>query len=63
MLPANEEKIHVYSRERGAGTFRRAIALPDDINPDDVRASYRDGVLRVSVARQEAVQPKRIAVE
>lgn len=61
-IPTDNPELHVYARERGAGSFTRAISLPDDVDPNRVNASYRDGVLRVSVARQEAAQPKRIAV-
>lgn len=62
-IPADEPGVQVYSRERGAGSFTRAISLPDDIDPARVDASYRDGVLRVSVGRLESVQPKRITVQ
>ncbi|HEX6363381.1 MAG TPA: Hsp20/alpha crystallin family protein [Albitalea sp.] len=57
------EKVHVYSRERGTGSFMRAVSLPEDIDPNQVRASYRDGVLTVSIARHESAQPKRITVQ
>jgi HSP20 family protein len=62
-LPDEETGGSVYGQERFAGRFRRAVSLPDDIDPGKVNASYRDGVLRVSVARREAMQPKRITIE
>ena len=62
-IPINDPRVHVYTRERGTGSFTRAISLPDDIDPAHVNASYRDGVLQVSVARREAAQPKRITVQ
>jgi HSP20 family protein len=62
-LPGEETGGSVYGQERFAGRFRRAVSLPEDIDPNKVNASYRDGVLRVSVARREAMQPKRIAIE
>ena len=62
-IPANDPKVHVYTRERGAGSFTRAISLPDDVDPGQVNASYRDGVLNVSVARSESAQPRRITVQ
>jgi HSP20 family protein len=62
-LPEDSDKVHVYSRERGTGSFMRAVSLPDDVDPAQVRASYRDGVLTVSIARHEAAQPKRITVQ
>ena len=62
-IPADDPKVHVYTRERGIGEFTRAISLPDDVDPAQVKASYRDGVLQVSVARRESAQPKRITVQ
>lgn len=62
-IPIDDPKVQVYARERGTGSFTRAISLPDDIDPAHVNASYRDGVLRVSVARRESAQPKRITVQ
>jgi len=62
-IPANDPKVQVYTRERGVGSFSRTISLPDDIDPAQVDASYRDGVLQVSVARRESAQPKRITVQ
>ena len=62
-IPEDNDKIHVYARERGTGSFMRAVSLPDDIDPGQVRASYRDGVLTVSIARHESAQPKRITVQ
>ncbi len=62
-LPQGDAKTHVYAHERGAGRFSRTVALPDDIDPAQVSASYRDGVLQVSIARRAAVQAQRIAVQ
>jgi HSP20 family protein len=59
----HDAKTSVYSRERLSGRFQRAISLPDDIDPAHVNASYRDGVLRVSIARRESAQPQRIAIQ
>lgn len=61
--PKLNGKVHVYSRERGSGGFARTVALPDDIDPDKVAASYRDGVLQISIARRESPQPRRITVQ
>ena len=63
-LPQAERgKVNVYARERSAGRFTRAIALPDDVDPARVKASYKDGVLQVSIARRETAQPQRITVQ
>lgn len=61
--PAQQEGTRTYSRERFSGSFRRAISLPDDADASKVQASYRDGVLRISVERQAEAQPRRITVQ
>jgi HSP20 family protein len=60
---ARERKLSVYSQERPFGSFRRAISLPDDVDPSRVNATYRDGVVQVSIARRESAQPRRISVQ
>ncbi|RZI58519.1 MAG: Hsp20/alpha crystallin family protein [Rubrivivax sp.] len=56
------DKTVVHQRERFAGKFRRVVSLPDDIDPEQVSASYKDGVLRVSIKRRPAPQPRRIDI-
>ena len=63
LLNGDQAKVNVYARERGVGSFTRAISLPDDVDPEKIKASYRDGVLQVSIARRESEQPKRITVQ
>ncbi|WP_221048202.1 Hsp20/alpha crystallin family protein [Methylogaea oryzae] len=62
-LPPREAKATVHINERFTGRFRRVVSLPDDIDPDGVSAEYRDGVLHISLKRQEAAQPRRIAIQ
>ncbi|MEI7464670.1 MAG: Hsp20/alpha crystallin family protein [Burkholderiales bacterium] len=62
-LPPETPKTSVHGRERYSGKFRRTVTLPDDVDPSQVSATYRDGVLRINLHRHEAVQPQRIAIE
>lgn len=62
-LPGEDARATVHSSERFAGRFRRVVNLPEDADPDSVSASYRDGVLRISVRRRAASLPRRISVE
>jgi HSP20 family protein len=62
-LPGSDKQRSVYATERYAGEFRRAVSLPEDVDPTRVSATYRDGILRISVARQEKSQPKRIEIK
>lgn len=62
-IPEDSTPVQIYARERMAGSFTRTVSLPDDIDPTKVSASYRDGVLQISVARRESAQPTRITVQ
>lgn len=57
------ENVNFYRNERFNGSFRRVITLPEDIDPEKVEANYRDGVLQLTLARREEVQPRRIEVK
>lgn len=56
------EKATVHIDERFSGRFRRVVTLPDDVDTATASANYRDGVLHISIARQAAAQPRRIAI-
>jgi HSP20 family protein len=45
-----ETKGNVYRCEREYGSFYRAVPLPDGVQLNDVKASFADGVLEVSVS-------------
>jgi len=60
---AAPEKATLHIDERFAGRFRRVVTLPDDLDPAAVEARYRDGVLHLSIARKQAAQPRRIAIQ
>jgi HSP20 family protein len=52
-----------YAQERFAGSFRRAIELPRDADPDRVQARYANGCLSISVGKRESSKPRAIAVQ
>ena len=52
-----------HRREREAGRFSRAIGLPSEIDPDNVKARMVDGVLTVTIAKVEKAKPRQIAVQ
>ena len=62
-LPAEAGDVAVHSNERFAGPFRRVVSLSDDVDPNNVTAKYADGVLRISVKRREAAQPRRVEIQ
>lgn len=62
-LPKEDNKLTVYAQERFSGKFKRVITLPDDVDVSKVNASYKDGVLHISIQRREEAQTKRIEIQ
>ena len=57
-----EEDEHRHYVERRYGSFSRSFRLPPDAS-QDIRASFRDGVLTVEVPKQEEKKPRTVAIE
>lgn len=55
--------VRYHRREREAGRFSRAIALPGDVDADRTKAKLTDGVLTVMVPKAEKAKPRQIAVQ
>ena len=51
-----------YRRERTTGKFKRAFNLPADVDADQIKADFKDGVLNVEIPKPEARKPKQITV-
>ena len=60
-IPVQEQATY-YRQERFGGEFRRAISLADEVDPERVDATYRDGILRVRLQRREAARPRQIEI-
>ncbi|MHA1569390.1 MAG: Hsp20/alpha crystallin family protein [Alphaproteobacteria bacterium] len=59
-----EEEREGYKRiERVRGTFYRRFSLPDTADADKISAKSKNGVLEITIPKQEKVQPRKIAVE
>ena len=51
-----------YRRERCCGTFQRSFAMRTMIAPDQIIASFKNGVLTIKVPKPEEQQPKQVSV-
>src|SRR6266700_513179 len=49
--------------ERSYGTFERAFTVPDTVNPEGVKADYKNGVLTVTLPKKEVAKPRKIKVD
>jgi HSP20 family protein len=59
-----ESNENTYHRvERLYGKFERSVQLPMTVQTDKVKATYRDGVLEVKLAKADEVKPRQIKID
>jgi HSP20 family protein len=51
-----------YRRERTGGNFQRSFAMRGTIAPDKIKATFKNGVLRIELARPEEEKPRHVSV-
>lgn len=58
----NNKKRKYLVRESSSSVYRR-IALPERANADDIKAEFKNGLLKVTIPFKELPSPKRITIE
>lgn len=59
-----ERKTENWHRvERSYGGFTRTFSLPNTVHVDEVKADFKDGVLRVSLPKREEVKARQIEIK
>ena len=56
------EDTEVHRQERYYGKFSRVLTLPTAVAGDKVKATYKDGILTVTLPKAEEAKPKQINV-
>lgn len=51
-----------YRRERTCGSFQRNFTLRNMVAPDQIKASFKNGVLKVQIPKPEEEKPKQVNV-
>lgn len=59
---ANYPEGSVHRRERVFGDFDRTLSLPINVDPNAIKAEYRDGVLALLLPRAESEKPRTIKI-
>jgi HSP20 family protein len=49
--------------ERNYGTFVRSFSLPQNVDSTNIKATFKDGILDLTLPKKEESKPKKIAVE
>jgi HSP20 family protein len=59
----HDESASAHRRERVGGTFNRTLSVPVQMDPDGIKAEYRDGLLALFIARAESDKPRTIKIK
>ncbi len=54
---------HYYRKEVRSGSFHRAVALPAAVDGDKAEAVFENGMLKITIPKEERVLPKTIKVK
>lgn len=52
-----------YRLERRYGTFSRSFELPEGVDPEKIEASFKNGLLKLSVPKAAEVMPRSIEIK
>ena len=58
----DSSKRTYFAREIGWGEFSRSFRLPSNVDPSNVSASYKEGLLTIQIPKREEAKPRRIVV-
>lgn len=58
-----QHKPHYWVNERISGAFSRSFRFPTPVNTEDIKASFKDGILKVLVPKSAEEQSKQINIE
>jgi HSP20 family protein len=62
-LPADVKPEALHRSERATGRFVRSIALPVEVDVDNVQADYTHGLLNITLPKAERAKPQQITVK
>ena len=62
-LNPTSPEVELVASERPRGVFSRQVILGDTLDAENIRATYRDGVLRLNIPVAAKAKPRKITVE
>ena len=61
-LENESDRANYHRMESFYGTFSRSFTLPETVQPDKIKADFKNGILTVTIPQKPEVQPRQIPV-
>ncbi|MGO9021128.1 MAG: Hsp20/alpha crystallin family protein [Syntrophobacteraceae bacterium] len=61
--PEETQGVNYHRRERKWGSFRKALTLTDDVNPEAIQAECKNGMLKLVLPKAEHAKPRKITIK
>jgi HSP20 family protein len=58
-----EKEKNYYRMERSYGSFQRTLSLPEDVDQDDIKAVYKNGIMKITIPRKAALKTEAKQIE
>lgn len=58
-----QDRVVTITGKSSRRSFTRSFAVPEDVDPDKIEASVKNGMLTLSLERRPEMQPKRIQIK
>jgi HSP20 family protein len=62
-LEKETKKENYHRIERSYGVFKRSFTLPTVVDQDNIKATFVDGVLQMTMAKREESKPRQIEIQ
>ena len=62
-LSKEDKNDKYHRREFSYSSFERSFYLPEDINAEDIKASYNEGILNISIPKKQKIESKSKVIE
>lgn len=62
-LEQENERSSYHRKERAEGAFSRTVTLPAEFDANKVHASYKAGILSVTLPKSDAAKPRQIVIK
>jgi HSP20 family protein len=63
LQPSENSELRIFVAERMSGAFERSFRLPEHVDGGAIQATFRHGVLSITVPKKPASQPRKITID